>query len=35
MFYPDYQLPVRDAVKGLSLNPSNVFNMRFDLVSKV
>jgi peptide/nickel transport system substrate-binding protein len=34
MFYPDYQLPIRDTVKGLSLNPSNVFNMRFDLVSK-
>ena len=32
--HPDYQLAARDNLKGVMLNPSNVFNVRFDLLSK-
>jgi peptide/nickel transport system substrate-binding protein len=34
LFQADYRLAVRKNVLGLALNPSNVFNMRFDLISK-
>ena len=34
LFHPDYQLAIRDNLQGVALNPSNVFNVRFDLISK-
>lgn len=34
LFHAAYRLAVRDNLSGVALNPSNVFNVRFDLVSK-
>jgi peptide/nickel transport system substrate-binding protein len=34
LFHQTFDIAVRDNVKGATLNPANVFNTRFDLISK-